>query len=103
MTIPDRGVPKASEHARDDQTLVVPLSRVDRTWLPVVGGKAANLGELIRAGFTVPEGFCVTTAAYALLSASAGLEAWLPALATSRAEDATWRTELAAGVFVFMV
>jgi rifampicin phosphotransferase len=96
MTIPDQGVPKASEHARDDRTLVVPLSRVDQTWLPVVGGKAANLGELIRAGFAVPEGFCVTTAAYALLSESAGLEAMLTALATSRAEGAAWWTELAA-------
>lgn len=99
MHTPDRGVPKASEHARDDRTLVVPLSRVDRTWLPVVGGKAANLGELIRAGFAVPEGFCVTTAAYALLSERAGLEAILTtALATSRAEDAAWWTGLAAAV-----
>lgn len=96
MTIPDRGLPKASEHARDDRTLVVPLSRSDRTWLPVGGGKAANLGELIRAGFAVPEGFCVTTAAYALLSESAGLEAMLTVLATPGAEDTAWWTELAA-------
>ena len=32
--------------------------------LALVGGKAANLGELIRAGFEVPRGFVVTTAAY---------------------------------------
>ena len=30
-----------------------------------VGGKAANLGELIAAGLPVPGGFCVTTDAYA--------------------------------------
>ena len=30
----------------------------------VVGGKAANLGCMLRAGFRVPPGFCVTTAAY---------------------------------------
>ena len=29
-----------------------------------VGGKAANLGELVRAGFEVPRGFVVTTEAY---------------------------------------
>ncbi len=29
-----------------------------------VGGKGANLGELTRAGFDVPQGFCVTTSAY---------------------------------------
>ncbi|SDC02204.1 phosphoenolpyruvate synthase [Raineyella antarctica] len=28
------------------------------------GGKGANLGELVRGGFPVPEGFAVTTAAY---------------------------------------
>jgi phosphohistidine swiveling domain-containing protein len=36
----------------------------------VVGGKGANLGKLTRAGFEVPPGFCVTTAAFrAFLSA----------------------------------
>ncbi|MEU3766568.1 PEP/pyruvate-binding domain-containing protein [Amycolatopsis keratiniphila] len=30
----------------------------------LVGGKAANLAEMISAGFPVPEGFCITTAAY---------------------------------------
>ena len=32
--------------------------------LGLAGGKGANLGELIRAGFPVPPGFVVTTAAY---------------------------------------
>ncbi|WP_240341854.1 PEP/pyruvate-binding domain-containing protein [Arthrobacter sp. Alg241-R88] len=32
--------------------------------LPLVGGKAANLGELIAAGLPVPDGFCLTTQAY---------------------------------------
>ncbi len=98
MPITDRDIPQAHGHARQESPLVVPLSRVDRTWLPVVGGKAASLGELIRAGFPVPEGFCVTTAAYTLLSASAGLEAWLEALTTTGVEDAARRTELAAAV-----
>ncbi|HKR50843.1 MAG TPA: PEP/pyruvate-binding domain-containing protein [Pseudonocardiaceae bacterium] len=47
-----------------DQELVLALSCLGVRLLPVVGGKAANLGELIRAGFPVPPGFCVTTAAY---------------------------------------
>ncbi len=42
----------------------VGLQDVRRGDVPVVGGKAANLGELIHAGFTVPEGFVVTTAAF---------------------------------------
>ncbi|CAJ36499.1 phosphoenolpyruvate synthase [Methanocella arvoryzae] len=37
---------------------------MDKTWLPAAGGKGANLCELTRAGFPVPPGFCITTAAY---------------------------------------
>ncbi|MGR4880231.1 PEP/pyruvate-binding domain-containing protein [Streptomyces sp. LARHCF249] len=44
--------------------LVVPLGRLGGTDLGVAGGKGANLGELVRAGFAVPPGFVVTTAAY---------------------------------------
>ncbi|MDD1746624.1 MAG: phosphoenolpyruvate synthase [Methanomassiliicoccales archaeon] len=32
--------------------------------IPIAGGKAANLGELISAGFHVPGGFVLTTASY---------------------------------------
>ena len=32
--------------------------------VPAVGGKGASLGELLRAGIRVPEGFVVTTAAF---------------------------------------
>ncbi|WP_370589210.1 PEP/pyruvate-binding domain-containing protein [Thermoactinomyces sp. CICC 10521] len=40
------------------------FDQVDRSSLSVVGGKGANLGELTKAGFPVPDGFCVTTFAY---------------------------------------
>lgn len=40
------------------------LETVGAGELALVGGKAANLGELIRAGFDVPPGFVVTTKAY---------------------------------------
>ncbi|HEV7534070.1 MAG TPA: PEP/pyruvate-binding domain-containing protein, partial [Acidimicrobiia bacterium] len=39
----------------------------------LVGGKGANLGLLTRAGFPVPPGFSVTTAAYSAFIASSGL------------------------------
>ncbi|BFH17058.1 phosphoenolpyruvate synthase [Paenibacillus melissococcoides] len=42
----------------------VNLDSVNRTHLPLVGGKGANLGELRQAGFPVPPGFCVTTSVY---------------------------------------
>ncbi|WFF03879.1 PEP/pyruvate-binding domain-containing protein [Micromonospora sp. WMMD964] len=45
---------------------VIPLSEVTTEMLDLVGGKAAGLGELIRRGERVPEGFCVTTEAHRL-------------------------------------
>jgi rifampicin phosphotransferase len=44
---------------------VLGLEEIDRTQTELVGGKAANLGELSRLdGVRVPVGFCVTTAAF---------------------------------------
>ncbi len=37
---------------------------VDKSDIPLVGGKGANLGEMTRAGFPVPNGFVVTAHAY---------------------------------------
>ncbi len=53
--------------------LVAPLQRFSSADPAAAGGKAANLGELIRAGFPVPPGFVVTTAAYDLFVDSNGL------------------------------
>jgi len=47
--------------------IVAPLSHFGRNDLALAGGKGANLGELLRAGFDVPTGFVITTAAYDLL------------------------------------
>lgn len=43
---------------------VVELGQVGAGELESAGGKAVNLGILLRAGFPVPDGFCVTTPAY---------------------------------------
>ena len=42
------------------------FSEIDDADVPCVGGKGLNLGKLTRAGFPVPNGFCVTTDAYRL-------------------------------------
>ena len=42
----------------------VDFGAIDGAMLATVGGKAANLGELTKAGLLVPQGFCVTTDAY---------------------------------------
>tara|TARA_B100000609_G_C17222673_1_gene441573 strand:+ start:12850 stop:15582 length:2733 start_codon:yes stop_codon:yes gene_type:complete len=45
---------------------------LDRHTLPWVGGKGANLGEMVQQGFPVPPGFCVTTRAYRIFVESGG-------------------------------
>jgi pyruvate,water dikinase len=57
-----------------ESVLVVDLARLDARDLNRGGGKAANLGELLRAGFPVPSGFVITTAAYELVVRSNDLE-----------------------------
>ncbi|HQK41558.1 MAG TPA: phosphoenolpyruvate synthase [bacterium] len=37
---------------------------IDKNDIPLVGGKGANLGELVKAGIPVPDGFVVTAKAY---------------------------------------
>ncbi|MCL5113889.1 MAG: phosphoenolpyruvate synthase [Patescibacteria group bacterium] len=44
--------------------LVVWLEEIDKEDVQYVGGKGANLGEMIQAKFPVPDGFAVTTASY---------------------------------------
>ncbi len=44
-------------------TLVLPFDSSQAT-LAVAGGKGANLSRLTYAGFPVPSGFLITTAAY---------------------------------------
>ena len=46
------------------EPLIRTLEQVDARSLALVGGKGANLGELVAAGVPVPPGFCVTTVAY---------------------------------------
>jgi phosphohistidine swiveling domain-containing protein len=56
-----------------DRSPVRGLGTLDAGMLPLVGGKAANLGELVSAGLPVPDGFCLTTDAYRLATESEAL------------------------------
>jgi pyruvate,water dikinase len=42
----------------------VPLEEVSDSDLPLVGGKASKLGELVRQGLPIPPGFVITTRAF---------------------------------------
>src|SRR5689334_22233691 len=68
---------------------VLSFGEIDRTQVARVGGKGANLGELARIeGVAVPDGFCVTTDAFARTVADApGVEALLDELARTAPED----------------
>lgn len=43
---------------------IAPLDSFGRMDTATAGGKGANLGELVRAGFPVPDGFVITTSGY---------------------------------------
>jgi pyruvate,water dikinase len=79
--------PQIGPEAGRGRPLIVALDHVDTDALPLVGGKAANLGELIAAGLPVPAGFCVTTEAYREVAAAAALAEILDRLATTPAGD----------------
>ncbi|GAA5063052.1 phosphoenolpyruvate synthase [Thermocatellispora tengchongensis] len=69
------------------------LAEVGADMLDEAGGKAVNLGVLLRAGLPVPPGFVVTTDAYREVASAAGLDALLaggldgPALAARARES----------------
>ncbi|MER6830585.1 PEP/pyruvate-binding domain-containing protein [Streptosporangium sp. NPDC000563] len=76
--------------------LILTFDDIGAEMLPLVGGKAANLGVLTTAGLPVPPGLCVTTEAYRRVTERAGLEDVLAALATTSAGDVPALNALAA-------
>ena len=62
-----------------DRSLVVPIAALGREDLALAGGKGANLGELVRGGFPVPDAMVISTAAYTSVVESGGLTATIHA------------------------
>ncbi|WP_374223622.1 PEP/pyruvate-binding domain-containing protein [Arthrobacter sp. ISL-30] len=75
--------------------LVLPLHGIGSGMLQQVGGKAANLGELLSGGFPVPEGFCLTTEAYRSAIRPEQLSPVIEALADTDPADLAAIAELA--------
>jgi phosphoenolpyruvate synthase/pyruvate phosphate dikinase len=75
--------------------IILPFTAINLSSLPIVGGKAANLGEMLQVGLPVPPGFCVTTTAYALVAESSHIEDLLSELSTTGAKDTAHLTKLA--------
>ncbi len=55
-------------------SLVLGLEEVDQSFLSLVGGKNASLGEMIKSGIRVPPGFAVTTQSYSHFLDSTGIK-----------------------------
>ncbi len=52
---------------------IIDFKELNKSSLPQVGGKNANLGEMINAGIRVPPGFAVTTTCYEQFISTAGI------------------------------
>jgi pyruvate,water dikinase len=53
--------------------LILNFRKLNKSSLPLVGGKNASLGEMINADIRVPPGFAVTTDSYAVFMEKAGI------------------------------
>ncbi|HEY6204024.1 MAG TPA: PEP/pyruvate-binding domain-containing protein [Candidatus Limnocylindria bacterium] len=81
-----------------NQRLVVPLSALGAHDLPIAGGKGANLGELILAGFPVPDGFVITTDAYVAAASAAAVDPKDPKAARAKLIETAMPAEIANSV-----
>ena len=53
---------------------ILNFENLDRSSLPIVGGKNASLGEMIKSGIRVPPGFAVTTDSYLSFITQTGIK-----------------------------
>ena len=51
----------------EENKLIISLETIYGDMDTIAGGKAANLSRLLRAGYKVPQGFCITSNAYRLV------------------------------------
>src|SRR6478672_2141856 len=72
--------PSGSPVQKHNDTLIVDLGEVNRANIPIVGGKGANLGEMLRADLPVPPGFVLTVAAYESTRETSGVGPRIDAL-----------------------
>lgn len=77
---------------------VLPLAQLGRNSLPLVGGKAANLGEMLSAAIPVPDGFALSTDAYRATLTNPDIASKLDALATTAPQDRERLFTLAADI-----
>jgi len=72
MPAPDTST-SAARPAPSAAPLTIAFREIGRADVELVGGKGANLGEMVRAGLPVPPGFVVTSAAFLAALDAAGI------------------------------
>ena len=70
-----------------DHRIIASLNEVSSLDVATVGGKGANLGELIRGGFPVPDGFVVTVVGYLQAMQEGGVRSELSTLFTGACDQ----------------
>jgi pyruvate,water dikinase len=68
-------------------TYTIQFQHLDKNSISAAGGKGANLGEMTTAGFPVPPGFVLTTAAYDAFVQTHGLQQQIVDLASKASAD----------------
>ncbi len=76
--------------------LIRRIEEVSATDVALAGGKGANLGELARAAFPVPDGFILTTEAYERAAGAASVDPRDPTAAAKRLRTSPMPTAIAA-------
>src|SRR5215469_9451531 len=84
-----------SKSSENQAEIILPFSAIDLSSLPKVGGKAANLGEMLQAELPVPAGFCVTTTAYELIAERTKIDEILAELPRIGTNDTAQLSQLA--------
>lgn len=79
---------------------VLSFQNINRTKLPLVGGKGANLGELAKIdGIQVPDGFCISTKAYKeIIEGTPVINELLDQLSLVKVEQRSTINELSAAI-----
>jgi pyruvate,water dikinase len=74
------------------------FNKISKKDTALVGGKGANLGEIFRAGFPVPNGFCVTAQAYFDFLKKTGLDKKIKQLLSGVSADNTKQLNQSSGL-----
>jgi rifampicin phosphotransferase len=84
------------EGAKHMNSSVLGFQEIDKTKITLVGGKAANLGELLKIeGIPVPDGFCISTEVFQrIIGATPSINERLDRLSLLKTEDRRKISEL---------